>query len=174
MFDARAVAHSYQFDLSMVLEWESTIIELSGHYGAGGDYSLTAIVEKLTTAHIHEIYTHLTTQSITINLSLCIRVTVARVTHQVTSLSPPPPPRQLSAAFVPIARPSTGHQRHSAGHAPYVAIRSRSSIVSGCIASLCRDRREQYQHIRARGVMSEFSPGAPAFVPFSSAYPRQK
>jgi hypothetical protein len=117
MFDARAVARSYQFDLSVVLEWESMIIELSGHYGAGGDYSLTAIVEKLTTAHILEIYTHLTTQSITINLSLCIRVTVARVTHQVTSSSPPPPPRRLSAAFGPIARPSTGHQRHSAGHA---------------------------------------------------------
>ncbi|KAH9957989.1 hypothetical protein BGW80DRAFT_1465522 [Lactifluus volemus] len=50
MFDARAVARSYQFDLSVVLEWESTIIELSGHYRAGGDYSLTAIVEKHTSS----------------------------------------------------------------------------------------------------------------------------
>jgi polyadenylate-binding protein len=28
-----------------------------------------------------------------------------------------------------------------------------------------------YQHRRASGVMSEFSPSAPAFVPSSSAYP---
>ncbi|KAH9953596.1 hypothetical protein BGW80DRAFT_1468432 [Lactifluus volemus] len=47
MFDARAVARSYQFDLSAVLEWESTIIELSGHYGAGGDYSLTQLLKSL-------------------------------------------------------------------------------------------------------------------------------
>ncbi|KAI5988743.1 hypothetical protein EDD15DRAFT_2462463 [Pisolithus albus] len=65
MFDASALAHSYQFDLSAELELASTIIELSGHYAAGGDYSLTAFVEELTTTHILEIYTHLTNQSIT-------------------------------------------------------------------------------------------------------------
>lgn len=65
MFDASVLAHSYQFDLSAELGLESMIIELSGHYAAGGDYSLTAFVEELTTAHILEIYTHLTNQSIT-------------------------------------------------------------------------------------------------------------
>ena len=65
MFDASALASSYQFDLSAELELESMVIGLSGHYAASGDYSLTAFVEELTSAHILEIYTHLTNQPIT-------------------------------------------------------------------------------------------------------------